>query len=78
MPFVTKKKLNNMIEQLIRSTELLVKQERLIKNLKDECKHLRNYNNFLEGCIKNRVDVDFPNSTVREGGKADNTGSRFF
>lgn len=78
MPFVSKKKLNKMIEQLIKANELLQKQDRLIKSLNDECKHLRNYSNFLEVCIKNRVDVDFPNSTVRKGGNTDNTGSRFF
>lgn len=78
MPFVSKKKLNKMIEQLIKANELLQKQDRFIKSLNNECKHLRNYSNFLEGCIKNRVDVDFPNSTVRKGGNTDNTGNKFY
>ena len=77
MPYMSKKDFNKHMEFVESSSELLYKQNKQITELNTKIKHLNSYIEFLEGCIKSRVDVDFPNSH-KKGGNTANTGSRFF
>lgn len=77
MPYMSKKDFNKYTEFVESTSALLYKQHRQIVELNTKIKHLNRYIEFLEGCIKSRVDVDFPNSH-KKGGNTANTGSRFF
>lgn len=58
-------------------TNIIFKQNTKIAELNTKIKHMSSYIEFLEGCIKSHVDVDFPNSHAK-GGNTANTGSRLF
>lgn len=74
---MSKKDFNKHMEFVESASELLYKQNKQITELNTKIKHMNSYIEFLEGCIKSRVDVDFPNSH-KKGGNTANTGSRFF
>ncbi len=77
MPFISKKNLEKHMKVMHGYNEIIYKQNKQIFELNTKVKHLTSYIEFLEGCIKSRVDVDFPNSH-KKGGNTANTGSRFF
>ena len=77
MPYISKKNFEKHMKFVEASNELLFRQNKQIVELNTKIKHLNRYIEFLEGCIKSRVDVDFPNSHAK-GGNTANTGSRLF
>ncbi len=77
MPFISKQNLEKHMKVMEAYNEIIYKQNKQIFELNTKIKHMNSYIEFLEGCIKSRVDVDFPNSH-KKGGNTANTGSRFF
>lgn len=77
MPYISKKNFEKHMKAMTAYNEIIFKQNKQIFELNTKIKHLNRYIEFLEGCIKSRVDVDFPNSHAK-GGNTANTGSRLF
>ena len=74
---ISQKKYNNMIKLIEDSSNLILRQNKMIHQMQEEIKQQEKLIGLYEACINKGIQIDFPDVTGK-GGKTVQNGSKGF
>lgn len=69
---ISQKKYNSMVKLIEESSDLILRQNKMIHQMQEEIKQQEKLIGLYEACITKGVQIDFPDVTGREKGEDNN------